>query len=200
VESRLFPDSVEPDYYPKTNSFVNIINVSDHKTLLKLESEVTFLRSYELLAEPTLIPQTFNFEHLKLIHHHLFKDLYSWAGRPRSYDVRKGTDEFTPANKLMMYENDVFDRSIEFSKMSESVNTENSARKLASCMGIINIYHPFPEGNGRAQRIFMSSLAATQNYCLDWEAVHAWENVEVFKKVHEGNYHPLEDLFLRIIK
>ncbi len=64
----------------------------------------------------------------------------------------------------------------------------------------INVYHPFPEGNGRTQRIFISSLSNMFQYSLDWSNAHPWEIVETSKKVHERNYKPLEELIRRIIR
>lgn len=71
-----FPDSVEPAYYPNTTIFVNLLNISSSKELKDKEAGFTVIRSIELLQNADLIPQTFDFKHLKSIHHHLFQDLY----------------------------------------------------------------------------------------------------------------------------
>ncbi len=113
--------------------------------------------------------------------------------------MRKNGDEFTPAKELSKYEAQVFARSIEFSNTRQRPNIDEAATKLASCLGIINTYHPFPEGNGRAQRIFISELANVFQYSINWDAVHPWEIVETSKQVHNLNYKPLENLIKRII-
>lgn len=194
-----YPDSVEPEYYPNTTTFVNLLNISSSKELRDKEAGFTAIRSIELLQRADLTPQSFDFKHLKSIHHHLFQDLYEWAGKPRSYDMKKNGDEFTPAKYLPKYEAQVFAESIEFSNCHQKQNIDEAATKLASCLGIINIYHPFPEGNGRAQRLFISELAKASQYFINWDAAYAWEIVETSKQVHIGNYEPLENLIKRII-
>ncbi len=195
----VFPDSVEPEYYPDTTIFVNLLNVTSSKELRDKEAGFTAIRSIELFQNANLTPQTFDFKHLKSIHHHLFQDLYEWAGKPRSYDMRKNGDEFTPAKYLPKYEAQVFARSIAFSNRHQRPNIDEASTKLASCLGIINTYHPFPEGNGRAQRIFISKVANIFQYSINWDATYPWEIIETSKQVHIGNYEPLENLIKRII-
>ena len=195
----VFQDSVEPEYYPNTTIFVNLLKISSSKELRDKEAGFTAIRSIELLQDTDLIPPTFDFNHLKSIHHHLFQDLYEWAGKPRSYDTRKNGDEFTPAKDLPKYETQVFARSIIFSNTHQRPNIDEAAAKLASCLGIINTYHPFPEGNGRAQRIFISRLANVFKYSINWDGAHPWEIIETSKQVHKVNYEPLENLIKRII-
>ncbi len=196
----VYPDSVDPACYPGTTTFVNHLKITDHNVLQEKEAGFTAIRSIELFQRAEIIQQTFDFPHLKAIHYYLFQDLYAWAGMPRSYDVKKGSDVFTPACELPKYEADVFSRSIDFSHLSTRPSISEVAGSLAACLGIINIFHPFPEGNGRAQRIFISSLARVFQYSLDWNSAYPWEIVETSKSVHKGNYEPLELLMERIIR
>jgi len=129
----------------------------------------------------------------------LFQDLYAWAGQPRAYDVKKGDNIFTPASQLPKYETKAFEKSIQYSKQSRKPSIRASATTLASCLGVINSYHPFTEGNGRTQRIFISALANVFQYSLDWNDVHAWEIVETSKQWHIGNHEPMGRLIERII-
>ncbi|VAW54445.1 Cell filamentation protein fic [hydrothermal vent metagenome] len=195
----VFSDSVEPLCYPNTSVFINFLNLTSFKKLRDKEAGFTAIRSIELLQNPSLIPQTFDFDHLKAIHSYLFQDLYEWAGRPRSYDVRKNEDEFTPAKYLPKYEKQVFSRVSDYCNCSQRPPINEAAIKLAACLGIINIYHPFPEGNGRAQRIFITMLAGVYNYAINWDATYPWEIIETSKQVHIGSYQPLEKLIGRII-
>lgn len=199
MKNSLLPDSAEPEFYPNTHTFINLHDIRDATELRQKEAAFTTIRSIELLQTPCILKQTFDFSHLKSIHHHLFQDLYSWAGKPRSYDVAKDGDIFTPAAELGKYESTVFERSISFSQSPSTPSKEESATKLAHVLGIINMYHAFPEGNGRTQRLFISALARKFGYSMDWSKVHQWENVETSKQVHIGNYEPLEALMLRII-
>lgn len=196
----IYPDSVEPSFYPNTTIFVNQLGITDSKELRDKEAAFTAIRSIELLQKVDLIQQTFDFTHLKAIHRYLFQDIYSWAGMPRSYNVAKGNDIFSPACELPKYETEVFSRSIDFYHLNKRPSISEAANSLSRCLGIINMFHPFPEGNGRSQRMFISSLAQVFQYSLNWDSVHPWEVVETSKAVHMGNYEPLEHLMIRIIR
>lgn len=39
--------------------------------------------------QPELVGRTFDYNHLKAIHKHLFQDLYEWAGTERYVNIRK---------------------------------------------------------------------------------------------------------------
>jgi cell filamentation protein len=193
----VFVDSVEPALVPGTNTFENLLGIVESSELRVKESDLTFIRSLELLQNPSIVAGTFDFYHLKNIHKYIFQDLYSWAGKPRSYDMAKNGDVFTPADEMPFYEKEVFERSKSLFKNPPSLHSDITI-KLARCLGVINLYHPFPEGNGRAQRIFISFLALSLNQQIDWKAAKAWEMIETFKRVHVGDYEPLEALMHRI--
>jgi len=198
VVNDLFEDSVEPEFYENTSVFVNLKSEKNPTKLKELEAGFATVYEYLLIEDSSLLPCEFNLTKLKSIHFFLFKDLYPWAGKTRSYDMSKNGDEFTPAKDLPKHEVAVFSRAEDILSL---VKPEKIllAEKLARCLGILNMYHPFPEGNGRTQRIFISLLARTHDYLLNWDAVQSWENMETSKRVHEGNYEPLTNLILRIL-
>jgi hypothetical protein len=57
----------------------NKLGIHDAEQLDVIEHEISNRRSAELITHP-LPNQTFDFEHLKRIHGHLFGDVYEWAG------------------------------------------------------------------------------------------------------------------------
>lgn len=141
----MFVDSVEPEFYPNSNVFVNKADERDFKSLQSLEAGYAVVNEYLIIENPSLLPKEFNLSKLKAIHYHLFKDLYDWAGKPRSYDMRKDNNEFTPAKDLPKYESVVFSRAEDVLDLIEPEH-EILAEKLVRCLGILNIYHMFPEG------------------------------------------------------
>ncbi|VAW75553.1 hypothetical protein MNBD_GAMMA13-980 [hydrothermal vent metagenome] len=151
----VYPDSVEPSFYPNTTTFVNRLGITDRNALREKEAAFTAIRSIEPLQQVDLIQQTFDFAHLKAIHYYMFQDLYDWAGMPRSYNMKKEDNVFTPASELPKHEIEAFSQSIKFSHQNKRPSISKAANSLARCSGIINIFHPFPEGNGRTQRIFI---------------------------------------------
>ena len=198
MQNDLFEDSVEPEFYENSTVFINLKNETNSKKLKELEAGFTTIHEYILMEDTSLLPREFNLKKLKSIHFHLFRELYSWAGKTRSYDMCKNGDEFTPAMDLPKYEAEVFSKAEDVLSLIYPEKTL-LAEKLAKCLGILNIYHPFPEGNGRTQWIFISLLARKHEYLLNWDAVQSWENMETSKRVHEGNYEPITNLILRIL-
>ena len=175
---------VEPEIYPGTNTFVNLLNIEDTSKLLKAEASLTNMRSLELLQQPEIIPQTFDVGHLQNIHQHLFQDIFEWAGCFRAYDVKKGEDIFTPADKLEEMSSQVFTEIITDGCFHGVADPDELANKSARYLGRINALHPFPEGNGRAQRIFLSHLFKKTPYDLRWDLVPKWEMILVCQNVH----------------
>ena len=58
------------------------------------------MRSYELELGQVSIEKTFDFQHLKAIHKHLFQDVYEWAGQVREVNVSKGETYFSPHSRI----------------------------------------------------------------------------------------------------
>ena len=73
---------IDPDYAytdPVTGVLRNIGGVSTHEDLIFIEGIAFLKRSNELIENPLQIKDT---ETLLAIHHHLFQDIYEWAGKP----------------------------------------------------------------------------------------------------------------------
>jgi len=153
----LYSDSVEPEYYLGSSVFVNKKNIKDPEKLKSIESDVSLLRSLELLQNPDVLKKTYDFNHLKSIHQFLFQDLYAWAGKPRSFDMLKNGDIFTRAKELQHYEKEVFKESKAFSLLKTQPTHTEAVKSLTASIRKINAFHPFPEGNGRTQRVFIST-------------------------------------------
>jgi len=67
-------------------------------------------------------------------------------------------------------------------------------------MCMINIMHPFPEGNGRAQRAFVWLLAQDTGYCLPWSSLSKSEiHAAAIRLMRESDKEGMENLISRII-
>jgi cell filamentation protein len=100
VTKRKHPDS-QPDYsviktggdpyvYPNTSVLRNLHGVRDAQKLQQLESRLTPLRLAELSSSTVKAPNTLT--GFKAIHHHIFQDIYAWAGRVRKVDIYKAEE------------------------------------------------------------------------------------------------------------
>lgn len=76
----------EPDPYCYANSIIlrNKAGLTNAVTLERFETAMTFARSEEPLPAGRL-----SIAHYRAIHHHLFQDVYDWAGKFRTARLTK---------------------------------------------------------------------------------------------------------------
>jgi cell filamentation protein len=79
----------DPYCYEGTTVLRNLLDIHDAATLEAFELEMSTLRAAEPLPEGA-----FNSDHYKQVHHHLFQDVYAWAGVPRTIQTSKGGNLF----------------------------------------------------------------------------------------------------------
>jgi cell filamentation protein len=83
-------DAVSDPYcYPGTTVLKNRANLRTQAELDHFEEEATAQRSTEPLPRGRM-----SVRHYCAIHHHLFRDVYRWAGRFRSVRISKGGSAF----------------------------------------------------------------------------------------------------------
>jgi cell filamentation protein len=70
--------------------------------------------------------------------------------------------------------------------------------RLSHYLGEINVLHPFREGNGRAQRLFIEYLAENAGYSVDFSQVSAQEMIEASAESFACDYTKMDKIFLRI--
>lgn len=152
----VYEDNQDIKYcYPKTNILKNKLGIIELKTLHIAERDFTSVRQAELTRKG--VTGDFSLKHLCSIHKHLFQDLYSWAGCIRTVDISKGTifclvqfieSQFNYLYSILEKEN--FLRDI--------TDKKEMSIRLAFYLGEINMIHPFREGNGRTQRVYIEQL------------------------------------------
>ena len=83
-------DAFEDPYcYPRTSVLRNRLDLRDQTELDAFEVEITTLRAEEPLPDGDFDPV-----HYRRIHHHLFQDVYPWAGQYRNVRISKGGNSF----------------------------------------------------------------------------------------------------------
>lgn len=176
--------------YANTDILINNLNIKDDNILNFAERELVALRMCELDITP--IKGMFDFEHLKLIHKHLFQDIYEWAGNIRKCIIAK-EDLFC----LPEYINDSAKEIFEKLKKKYYMNYEYEKKvlKLAGLFSDINALHPFREGNGRTQREFIEELAKINGINLDLTVVDQNNIVLASHNSINGNNKALEKIF-----
>lgn len=155
---------------PATGVLKNRFGIADEATLEATEASLVAVRSYELAQRP--LAGSFDLAHLQNIHRYLFGDVYEWAGQLRTIDIAKGGNAFAHHGYIVAAAEPIFAALAREQRLAGLAPPAFSAR-AAHYLGKINALHPFREGNGRAQREFVSHLAQTNGYYIAWETVAA---------------------------
>lgn len=150
--------------YPDTDTLINRLNIHDAGRLLEAETRIVSIRLYQLQKHP--VKGGFDFAHLCRIHHHIFQDVYDWAGKPRTVNIAKGNSLFCPVLNLSGYADDIF-RSYYKDGMRAKDNPDEFIHALAEHYADLNALHPFREGNGRSQREYCRELCLKCGYLFD---------------------------------
>jgi cell filamentation protein len=189
--------ATDPYLYPGTNVLKNLVGIENHKRLQQFEAISTAHRISELRFNP--IPGAFDASHLQRIHHHIFQDVYDWAGEFRTIDIRK-EGEFWFCRREFI-EQSLIDLCNQLSGENKLRNTtpEQFGSRSGYYMSELNAIHPFREGNGRVQREFIRELGLYAGMHVNWALVTQQEmysaSIASFQK---GDHHLLGDLIAKI--
>jgi cell filamentation protein len=191
---------VDPYIDQTTGLLRNLLGATTDEELAEREAQIVFANQLEL--ESVSIPRTNDFSEVLLIHEQLFKDVYEWAGRIRTVDIKKseeGAEFFLIVSKITDAANYVFGELAKESYLKGLDKTEFTQR-LAHHYDQLNYIHPFREGNGRVQRVFWARVAKEVGYEIDWDAVMGGENDEASRlAAEEMDLSALEKMFDRIV-
>jgi cell filamentation protein len=168
---------MDPYVYPGTNVLRNLRDIRGQ--LNKFEAMATTRRIVELEHEP--IQGRFDTRHLQAIHHHIFQDVYEWAGDFRTVSISKSGDPFSFPHHIVSS----LDKTCGELKRERHLagdDLERFASRGAYYLGEINAIHPFREGNGRTQREFIRELGVRNGLTIDWRQVSREEMIEASRR------------------
>ncbi|HAA1513402.1 cell filamentation protein Fic [Campylobacter coli] len=153
----------------------NLVGATNLIELNKKERIITLQAAKKLELNP--IKGNFDYQHLKDIHKALFEDVYTWAGQDRmqmglkekfaKYAPNGAIINFVPGKDLNVTAQQIFTWLKEDNYLTNSKDLNDFAKNLAEFARNLNALHPFREGNGRTQRIFLNELAKNAGYKLD---------------------------------
>ena len=167
-----------PDYIVLKNK----LNLTDAAELDYFEREFVVQRIAEGLPSGR-----FDLAHLRAIHRHLFQDVYDWAGDIRTVEISKGGHQFQFRHYIETGMADVH-RRINAHNLLRDLSANDFADLAGEIIGDLNYVHPFREGNGRTQAIYLEQLAGQAGHALDLKAVQkeAWINAS--RDAHHSRY------------
>ncbi len=183
--------------YPGTNVLKNKLDIRELELLHEAERDYSSLRQAELVKKG--VTGDFSMKHLCAIHKQLFQDIYTWAGKTRTVDISKGTIfclvQFIDSQFESLY------RELKKEKfLSEIVDKKEMASRLAYYLGELNMIHPFREGNGRTQRIYIEQLCINNGrFEIDFTEISKEEMLVASVQSANSDNEWLEELILRCL-
>lgn len=161
-------DAITDGCYENTTCLINKFDIRDEDKLKKVEADITFAKATILESNP--ISNKFDLEHYKAIHRFLFEDIYDWAGSFRTVDMSKKGTGFCSADQLDDVARNCFSRLAENNLFSD-LDRDEFVDAIVDFYCATNMLHPFREGNGRTQRIFISQLIHHNGYDFDFSDI-----------------------------
>ena len=139
----------------------NKLGITSALELADAEEKISKKKAVELFENGMLDKvEAGTFDSLKVIHKHLFEDIYFFAGKMRTVNVAKGSFRFAP----LLYLDEAL-KNID--RMPQSTFDEIIEKYVE-----MNIAHPFREGNGRSTRIWLDCILKKEiGRVVDWSLV-----------------------------
>lgn len=175
----------------------NKLGLTTHESLEAAETDFVRNRLWDF-ASGQGPPGSFDAEHLKAIHRHLFQDVYEWAGHTRDERValsdgaiateptlRKVDGKPFMAGTLIAEGLDGIMRRLAEADYLRGLSRTDFANRAADTMVDLNAVHPFREGNGRTQRVFIETLAHHAGHALDFTVVSRERMIQASIAGHE---------------
>jgi cell filamentation protein len=181
--------------YPGSFVLKNRLNISDKEALVVAEREITAATILQIKERP--VRGRFDFKHLRDIHRAIFQDIYTWAGTPRTVDIAKG-DAFCLSQHIGSYAESLFAQLKQERFLADKTQDEMPER-LTWYLSEINVLHPFREGNGRTQRVFIEYLAQYAGFSVDFSQVTGKEMIEASVLSFHSKYEMMTEMFQRIL-
>lgn len=183
--------------YEGTTCLINKMDIRDEAELAETESALTLANISLLEQEP--IQGNFDFAHYKEIHKFLFEDLYDWAGEIRTVNLSKKGTQFVPVDEIERVGNAIFAHLAEEDYFRQD-NFDTFVEHITEFYCDTNLLHPFREGNGRTQRVFLTQLIRHAGYTIDFGSVDMDELMIATIHAANGVTDFLKQIFRGMIK
>lgn len=183
----------DPYCYPGTTVLKNIPGLRTQAALDAFETASTTQRADEPLPSGKL-----SVTHYRVLHHHLFQDVYVWARKFRTIRISKDGSAFCYPENIQREMSALFD-DLKKQRYFRNLTADDFAKKVTAFLATLNAIHPFREGNGRTQTAFLALLANQASHPIDLQRLEP----EIFLKAmivsFHGNEKPLHQQIQRLI-
>jgi cell filamentation protein len=187
--------SGDPYVYPGTRVLRNNYGIRDAAELARRENDAATVRLLQLRLYP--LAGTYDIEHLRAFHRHIFGDVYPWAGEIRTIAIAK-TDLFALPQHIEPFLADVL-AQLAAEQYLRGLESDPIVDRLTHYLAEINAAHPFREGNGRTQRAFIGQLANHAGYGIAWERADPTDNLNGSIAAMRGDNTPLRTMLSGLV-
>lgn len=179
--------------YPGTTVLKNLADLRTQPEFDAFEAAMVTQRLDEPLPSGRL-----SYGHYRAVHHHLFGDVYAWAGSLRTVRMSKGGSMFCYPEHIDGEMRRVFSglRQRDFLRHTDA---QAFAANAAHFLSELNAIHPFREGNGRTQLAFLAILADTAGHPMNYEAIDPKRLLDAMIASFAGDEEPLAGVIADLI-
>jgi cell filamentation protein len=165
--------------------------------LHQAERDYSSIRQAEIVKKG--VTGDFSMKHLCSIHRQLFQDIYTWAGKTRTVDISKGTI-FCLVQFIDSQFDDMYRKLKKENFLKDITDKREMAVRLAYYLGELNMIHPFREGNGRTQRIYIEQLCLNNGrFEIDFTEVTKDEMIAASVRSANASNDLLEELLFKCL-
>jgi cell filamentation protein len=183
----------DPACYPGTTVLINFPGLRNQEALSSFENEQVARRSMDQPPDGD-----FNTTHYRALHRQLFQGVYDWAGNYRTVVTWKGQSRFAQPSFIPHLMEKAFEK-LQAPPFLPGSEVDDFVLQAADFLGEVNHIHPFREGNGRTQLIFLRLLGQRAGHPFRIQNVEAEEFLHAMILSFHGRMDALIDELERIL-
>ena len=180
---------------PGAITLTNKLNITDAIELNQCELVLSAFRRKQGMPAGG-----FDWEHLKEIHHHLFQDVYDWAGAERVTGLKAGDGrQYVEPQNIEASMNAIF-KELAQEDFLLGAGEDEFVSKAAYYYNRMNLVHPFRTGNGRAIRTLLEGLAFNNGLTIDWKQIDRTQWQQASINAANGDRSALKACFSAVVQ
>ncbi len=160
----------DPYLYDDVPVLKNKLNIKNAALLQAAEADITFIKF--LSIDKLNQGQELDFDYVKVLHRHIFEDVYPFAGQTRTVQICKAEAVLGGDTIRYSHPNNIEGHAVNIIDEMNGINWRSLSLEDRSMMFSKNIaalwqVHPFREGNTRTTMTFASHFAGRNDFPLD---------------------------------
>lgn len=188
-----YASEVDAFCYPRTSVLRNKADLRNQIDLDIFELNMVITRSKEPWPVGGL-----DADHYLSLHHHLFQDVYEWAGTLRTNRIGKAGIWFCYPEHIESEMANLFDW-LKNEDYFQTLGPAEFAKKVARFLSELNAIHPFREGNGRTQMSLLTILVDNAGLPFNTAKLEPKRSMDAMINSFRGNLVPLERLIADLV-